>query len=77
MLVVGPLVAADSESNLRTFRFSGAPRAASVGFSQLSLALVGNLAAAVSAAPAGSPCASSDNNAPPGLRHRRCAPELA
>jgi hypothetical protein len=71
---VGPLVAADRESILRTFRFGGTPRAASVGFEELSLALVGNL---VLAASAGSAWARGDRAAPPGLRHRRFAPELA
>jgi sorbitol-specific phosphotransferase system component IIA len=74
---VGPLVAADSESILRTFRSGGTPRAASVGFNELSLALVGNLAVALSAALAGSACTTSVCDAPPGLRHRRFAPELA
>ena len=77
MFVVGPLVAADSESNLRTFRFGGAPCAASVGFDQMNPALVGNLVVAVRAALACSPRALSDNDAPPGLRLRRCAPEPA
>jgi hypothetical protein len=77
MSVVGPLVAADSESNLRTFRLVGTPRAASAGFDEMSPALVGNLRVAASAASARSPCAFGDNTAPPGSRHRRCAPELA
>jgi hypothetical protein len=74
---VGPLVAADRESILRTFRFGGTPRAASVGFKQLSLALVGNLAVVASAASAGSARSPGACDAPPGLRHRRVAPELA
>jgi hypothetical protein len=77
IIAVGPLVAVDSESILRTFRFGGTPRAASVGFKELSLALVGNLAVAASAASTGSACAPGDCDAPPGLRHRRFAPELA
>jgi hypothetical protein len=74
---VGPLVAADRESILRTFRFGGTPRAASVGFKELSLALFGNLVLAASAASAGSAWAPGDCDAPPGPRHRRFAPELA
>jgi hypothetical protein len=77
MLVVGPLVAADSESNLRTFRFSGAPCAASVGFDPLSLAVVGNVLVALPAAPVRLPRAFGHDDAPPGLRLRRSAPELA
>ena len=77
MLVVGPLVAADSESNLRTFRFGGASCAASVGFVSMNPALVGNLPVAMHAASAHSPWAFSDNDVPPGPRLRRFAPELA
>jgi hypothetical protein len=77
MLVVGPWVAADSESNLRTFRVGGASCTASAGFRSVNPALVGNVLVAARAASAHSPCAFDDNDAPPGLRHRRCAPELA
>jgi hypothetical protein len=77
MLVVGPWVAADSESNLRTFRFGGAACAASAGFVSVNPALVGNRVVSGRAAPARSPRACSDNDASPGLRHRRSAPELA
>jgi hypothetical protein len=77
MLVVGPGVAADSESNLRTFRFSGAPCVASVGFGDLSPALVGNVVVAATSASANPPCVRSDYSVPPGLRHRRSASESA
>ncbi len=77
MLAVGPLVAADSESNLRTFRFVGAPRAASARFPSVNRALVGNVVVAVSPASALPTCGFGDNDAPPGLRHRRHAPEFA
>jgi hypothetical protein len=81
MRVVGPLVAADSESNLLAFRFVGASRAASAMSRDMSLGLVGGLAAAASNTAMHSPCAIGDsfgdNAAPPGLRHRRCASELA
>jgi hypothetical protein len=77
MLVVGPCVAADSESNLRTFRFSGAACAALFGFDTLSPALVGNVVVAATSALANPPCVRSDCSAPPGLRHRRSASESA
>ncbi len=81
MRVVGPLVAADSESNLRILRTVGASRAASLQPSGSSLGLVGGLSAVAPNAAMHSPRASSekfgDDAAPPGLRHRRPAPELA
>jgi hypothetical protein len=77
MRVVGPWVAADSESNLRTFRISGASRAAPAGLSALSPAPVGNVVVAASDAAACSPRDRSDCSAPPGFRHRRAAPERA
>lgn len=77
MPAVGPVVAADSESNLRTYRSTGASRAAFAGLSTLSPALVGNLMVAPSDAAACSPRDRGDCSAPPGLRHRRIAPELA
>jgi hypothetical protein len=77
MLAVGPLVAADSESNLRTFRFAGASRAASAGFLPVNPALAGNVVVAGCRASAWAPCAFGDNDAPPGPRHRRIAPEFA
>jgi hypothetical protein len=77
MLGVGPWVAADSESNLRTFRFVGAPRVESARFPSVNRGLAGNVLVAVSAASAMRPCAFGDNEAAPGLRHRRQAPESA
>ena len=77
MPAIGPVVAADSESNLRTFRSGGAPCVAFAGFSDLSLAPVGNRLVTVSDARACSSCVRSDCNAPPGLRHRRFASERA
>jgi len=70
-------VAADSESNLRIFRSSGASRVAPAGLSALSPVPVGNVVVAASDAAACSPRESSDRNAPPGSRHRRAAPERA
>jgi len=76
MPVVGPLVAADSESNLRIFRIAGASCAASVAVnasSDLTPARPGRLATPLpDAASASSAC-----DAPPGQRHRRIAPESA
>ena len=78
---VGPLVAADSESNLRTLRTVGASRAAPLQPSGSSFGLVGGFMAVVSNVAMHSPRAFSekfgDNAAPPGLRHRCRAPELA
>jgi hypothetical protein len=76
MLVVGPLVAADSESILRTFRIVGAMCAASAGSSEssgLTPARFGRRSTSLPLAAA----AVGDHDAPPGLRHRRIAPELA
>ena len=77
MRAVGPCVAADSESILRTFRFVGASRAASVAPRGLTLARPGQRVSFVTAVPAAMVDALSDNDAPPGLRHRRFAPESA
>lgn len=77
MCAVGPWVAADSESILRTFRFVGASCAASVAPRDLTLARPGKRVFVMTAVSAASPGAFSDNDAPPGLRHRRFAPELA
>jgi hypothetical protein len=77
MLVVGPVAAADSESNLRILRPAGAPRAASLRSSTASSGLTGTVVAAVSDAAMRSPCASGDAVAPPGFRHRRFASERA
>ena len=77
MRVVGPVVAADSESILRTFRFVGASCAASVAPRDPTLARMGRRVSIVTAVSASSPDAFSDNDAPPGLRHRRLAPESA
>ena len=73
MHVVGPVVAADSESILRIFCFVGASCAASVAPRGLTLARFGKRVKALSIA-AG---LFSDSDAPPGLRHRRLAPESA
>jgi hypothetical protein len=70
-------VAADSESILRTFRFIGASCAASVAQSDLTLARPGERAFVTSAMSAAAADAFSDIDAPPGLRHRRFAPEPA
>ena len=70
MPVVGPLVAADSESNLRTFRSSGAPRAAPAGFGDHEpCAPVGDAVrcARVDAVGACAARARSTARAPPGL----------
>jgi len=81
MRVVGPLVAADSESNLHPLRTVGASSAAPLQPSGPSFGLVDGLVAAVSNVAMHSPRAFSekfgDAAAPPGLRHRRRAPELA
>ncbi len=78
---VGPLVAADSESNLRTLRSVGASRAAPLLPSGSSFGMVGGLVAAVPNVAMHSPRAFSekfgDDAAPPGLPYRRHAPELA
>jgi len=76
MRAVGPVVAADSESNLRTSRIAGVSCAASVASNASSdptLARCGKRVAslAVMAAIIG------DGHAPPGRRHRRIAPEWA
>lgn len=63
MLVVGPVVAADSESNLHSICSSGAPCAASAGFEASNRAWFGNLIVAGSAS-----CG------PAAPRHRRGAP---
>ena len=79
--LVGPLVAADSESNLRTLRSVGASRAAPLLPSGSSFGMVGGLVAAVPNVATHSPRAFSekfgDDAAPPGSPHRRHAPELA
>jgi len=77
MRAVGPWVAADSESILRTFRFVGAACAASVAPRDLTLVRPGQRVFVMPAVSAVSSDAFSDNDAPPGLRHRRLAPELA
>lgn len=77
MRLVGPWVAADSESILRTFRFVGAVCAASVAPRDLTLARPGERVSFMTAVPAAMSDAFSDNDAPPGLRHRRLAPESA
>jgi hypothetical protein len=77
MRAVGPWVAADSESILRTFRFVGASCAASVAPRDLTLARPGERVSFMTAVPAAMADAFSDNDAPPGLRHRRFAPESA
>ena len=77
MLAVGPWVAADSESILRTFRFVGASCAASAASRDLTLALAGERVSFMTAVPAAMADVFSDNDAPPGLRHRRFAPESA
>jgi len=74
MRAVGPWVAADSESILRTFRFVGAPCAASVAPRGLTLVPPDRRVSVMTAV---SSDAFSDNDAPPGLRHRRLAPESA
>ena len=78
---VGPLVAADSESNLRTLRSVGASRAAPLLPSGSSFGMVDGLVAVVPNVAMHSPRAFSekfgDDAAPPGLPHRRHAPELA
>jgi hypothetical protein len=84
ILVVGPVVAADSESNLRTFRFIGTLGAATVGLDHSSPTLVGCHLGALPFAPASSQGALSESCTPAGLRqhlgprhHRRVAPGLA
>jgi hypothetical protein len=61
--VVGPFVAADSESNLHHFRFVVAPSDASAG----------NVVAARHTS-AVKPWGIGNRHVPAGLRHRRCAP---
>ena len=79
MRVVGPLVAADSESILRLLRFVGASRASSAMSRDMRLGLVGSLVAAASNTAVHPPFAIGesfeDNAAPPGFRHRRTASE--
>ena len=77
MPAVGPVAAADSESNLRILRSAGASRAVSLRSSTASLGPTGARVAAVSNASMRSPCASGDDAAPPGFRHRRFASERA
>ena len=72
MRVVGPLVAADSESNLRTFRIRGALCAAPVASSGQTLARRGERVTSLSCV-----VAAVGDGAPPGSRHRRIAPERA
>jgi hypothetical protein len=75
MRAVGPWVAADSESNLRTSRIAGASCAAPVASiisSDPTLARGGRRVTSLPAA-----AIVSDNDAPPGPRHRRPAPERA
>jgi hypothetical protein len=80
---VGPVVAADSEQNLRTFRFSGASGAASVGFDETSPATVGSHLGAAPFAPAlvhgalSESCTVAGMRLHLGPRHRRGAPEPA
>ena len=80
---VGPVVAADSEQNLRTLRFSGASGVASARFGQTNLAMVGNPSGGAPFAPGFAPGASSECCTHAGMclhlgpRHRRIAPELA
>jgi hypothetical protein len=76
-MLSGPVAAVDSESNLHAFRIGGAPRAASVGFRNLSPVRVGNVLVAASNVSAVAPGIRSHHGAPPGLRHRRFAPESA
>jgi hypothetical protein len=77
MHVVGPVVAADSESNLRTLRFVGASRAAMAMSRDMSLGLSAGWPNMVMQSPRALSDLSGDNAAPPGFRHRRSAPELA
>ena len=77
MRAVGLLAAADSESILRTFRFGGASRAVSVGFMVMSPVRVGNGVVAAGDASPRAPRDFSDDDAPPGVRQRRFAPESA
>jgi|GEM_PF-5377760 len=79
MHAVGPWVAADSESNLRTFRIRGAQCAAPVA-SNASSASSGQTLARRGQRMTSLPCVAAlvgDDDAPPGSRHRRFAPEWA
>jgi len=76
MRVVGPLVAADSESNLRTFRIRGALFTAPVASSSSSGQTLARRGERVTSSP-GVAAAVGDDDAPPGSRHRRTAPEWA
>jgi len=69
------MVAADSESNLCTSRIRGALRAAPVASSESSGQTLARLGRRVTSLPGAA--AVGDNDAPPGLRHRRIAPESA
>jgi len=75
MRVVGPLVAADSESNLRTFRIRGALCAAPVASSASSGQTLARRGERVTSLPC--VAAAVGDGAPPGSRHRRIAPERA
>jgi hypothetical protein len=80
ILFVGPLVAVDSEWNLRTFRISGALGAAPARFSDMSPAAHGDLDVAVPFTPASTRVARCGHGAvdrackPPASRHRRGSP---
>jgi hypothetical protein len=70
---VGPLVAADSESNLHQFSFVVAPCDAVAEPARSGLAAVGGTVVAAKTKSAVRPCAVGDLHAPPGWRHRRSA----
>jgi hypothetical protein len=76
MRAVGPLVAADSESNLRTSRIVGASCAASVASTSSSDPTLAHRGKRVTPSPV-AVAILGDTHAPPGLRHRRLAPEWA
>jgi hypothetical protein len=76
MRAVGPLVAADSESNLRTSRIVGASRAVPVASNASSDPTLARRGERMTSLPVVAAIV-GDDLAPPGLRHRRLASERA